>query len=118
MPVALRRLACLLLVLVAGCAPAPAPEAAPPATASRYLYVWAGADSAVDKDFLAVIDADPTSASYGTMVMIDPQAEYTLELTIRRPNQAEPSRVHYGPARIPMSGSHGDLRKQPAAETK
>ena len=69
MPVALRRLACPLLVLVAGCgAPAPAPEAAPPATASRYLYVWAGADSAVDKDFLAVIDADPTSASYGTIV--------------------------------------------------
>jgi hypothetical protein len=57
-------------------------------------------------------------ASYGTMVTIDPLAEYTLELTIRRPNQAEPSRARFGPARIPLSGSHGDLRKPPAADKK
>lgn len=57
-------------------------------------------------------------ASYGTMVTIDPLAEYTLDLTIRRPNQPEPSRARFGPARIPMSGSHGDLRKKPATDTK
>ena len=57
-------------------------------------------------------------ASYGTMVTIDPLAEYTLELTIHRPNQAEPSRARFGPARIPLSGSHGDLRKPPATDTK
>ena len=57
-------------------------------------------------------------ASYGTMVTIDPLAEYTLELTIHRPNQAEPSRARFGPARIPLNGSHGDLRKPPATDTK
>jgi hypothetical protein len=59
-----------------------------------------------------------SSASYGTMVTIDPQAEYTLELTIRRPNQAQPSRARFGPARIPLGGPHGDLRKQPEDDTK
>lgn len=57
-------------------------------------------------------------ATYGTMVTIDPLAEYTLELTIRRPNQAEPSRARFGPARIPLSGSPGDLRKPPATDKK
>ena len=57
-------------------------------------------------------------ATYGTMVTIDPLAEYTLELTIRRPDHAEPSRARFGPARIPLSGSHGDLRKPPATDTK
>jgi hypothetical protein len=57
-------------------------------------------------------------ASYGTVVTIDPLAEYTLELTIRRPNQAEPSRARFGPARIPLSGSHGELRKEPETDTK
>ena len=55
-------------------------------------------------------------ASYGTMVTIDPLAEYTLELTIRRPNQAEPSHARFGPARIPLGGPHGDLRKPPATD--
>jgi hypothetical protein len=57
-------------------------------------------------------------ASYGTVVTIDPLAEYTLELTIRRPNQAEPSRARFGPTRIPLSGSHGELRKEPETDTK
>ena len=59
-----------------------------------------------------------SAVSYGTMVTIDSVAEYTLELTIRRPDQAEPSRARFGPARIPLSGSHGDLRKPPATDTK
>jgi hypothetical protein len=59
-----------------------------------------------------------SSASYGTMVTIDPQVEYALEVTIRRPDHAEPSRARFGPARIPLSGSHGDLRKPPATDTK
>lgn len=67
MPGVIRRLGCSLSVLVIGCG-TPAPESAPPSPASRYVYVWAGADSAPDRDFLAVLDADPSSATYGTIV--------------------------------------------------
>ncbi len=35
---------------------------------SPFLYVWAGADAEEESDFLAVIDADPASASYGEIV--------------------------------------------------
>ena len=45
-----------------------APDA--PATPSPYLYVWAGdADAAEgDSDFLAVVDADPESPTYGSVL--------------------------------------------------
>ena len=41
-----------------------------PATPSPYLYVWAGdADAAEgDSDFLAVVDADPESPTYGSVL--------------------------------------------------
>jgi len=39
-----------------------------PQTTSPFLYVWAGAENEGDSDFLAVIDADPTSARYGEIV--------------------------------------------------
>lgn len=45
-----------------------------------------------------------SSANYGAMVTIDPQAEYALTLTIRRPTQAEPNRAPFGPARIQPGG--------------
>jgi hypothetical protein len=37
-------------------------------TPSPYLFVWSGDSDAKDSDFLAVIDARPTSASYGEIV--------------------------------------------------
>ncbi|MFV1988293.1 MAG: hypothetical protein ACC682_13500 [Gemmatimonadota bacterium] len=40
----------------------------PAAASSPFLYVWAGADAEDDSDFLAVIDADPQSESYGAIV--------------------------------------------------
>lgn len=50
------------LTAVAACRPetAPAPSA--------YLYVWVGDSAKQASDFLAVIDADPASAEYGSIV--------------------------------------------------
>lgn len=39
-----------------------------PATGSPYLFVWAGDDARKSSDFLAVIDANPSSPSYGRIV--------------------------------------------------
>jgi len=58
--------------------------------------------------------APPT---YGTMVTVDPLAEYSLELMISRSDEAEPVRLRFGPARVPASASHGDLRKRNPPET-
>lgn len=38
------------------------------AQGGRYLFVWAGDDAKKGEDFLAVIDADPASATYGRAV--------------------------------------------------
>lgn len=43
-----------------------------PTTSSPYLFVWAGAENEGDSDFLAVIDADPTSDRYGEIVATVP----------------------------------------------
>ena len=43
-------------------------DAADKAASGHYLFAWAGNVSHKDKDFLAVIDADPESASYGSLV--------------------------------------------------
>jgi hypothetical protein len=48
------------LVLIAACARAPEP--------TSYLYVWAGDSAGQASDFLAVIDADPSSPGYGAIV--------------------------------------------------
>lgn len=73
-------LSLLLLITLATCAPGD--EAAPPestvepaesaAATSRYLYAWAGDPGEEDSDFLAVIDADPASASYGEVLSTVP----------------------------------------------
>ena len=39
---------------------------------AHYLYAWAGDDDEKDSDFLAVIDADPGSKSYGAVVATAP----------------------------------------------
>jgi hypothetical protein len=52
------------LISLAG---AKTPPAAP-STGSPYLFVWAGDEARKSSDFLAVIDASPSSPSYGSIV--------------------------------------------------
>ena len=60
--------AAFLALAPLACQPA-AEEAADTAPrASSWLYIWAGAETPGDSDFLAVIDADPESARYGEIV--------------------------------------------------
>ena len=58
-----------VLLTAFGSNAAAAEDAAKPA---RYLYAWAGDEDEKDSDFLAVIDVDPTSASYGKVVATAP----------------------------------------------
>lgn len=53
-------------VALAGTAAASEPKPA------RYIYAWAGDEDEKDSDFLAVIDADPKSATYGQVVATAP----------------------------------------------
>ena len=57
-----------LLVLAALCCTAEAAESRPGA----YIFAWAGDADEKDSDFLAVIDADPASATYGKVVATAP----------------------------------------------
>ena len=43
-----------------------------PATGSRYLFVWAGDADKRETDFLAVIDVDPQSTTYASVVSTVP----------------------------------------------
>lgn len=43
-----------------------------PAGAAPYLYAWASHEETAKGDFLAVIDADPASAKYGTVIASAP----------------------------------------------
>ncbi|GMR12822.1 MAG: hypothetical protein BMS9Abin29_1015 [Gemmatimonadota bacterium] len=63
-------LSALGLALVSCGAPGDDASLDAPVTPSPYLYVWAGdADAAEgDSDFLAVVDADPGSATYGSVL--------------------------------------------------
>jgi hypothetical protein len=74
----------LLLCAVAVCAQSQEQKASSP---GHYLFVWAGATDGKGNDFLAVIDADPSSASYGKLVttvatdqptMLVHHTEYTM----------------------------------------
>lgn len=47
-------------------------EAADAGKSARYLYAWAGDADEKDSDFLAVIDVDPASVSYGQVVATAP----------------------------------------------
>ena len=63
----MRTLACGVSLLVIACGGA-TPDAATSTVSSRHLYVWAGAETPTERDFLAVIDADPASPTYATIV--------------------------------------------------
>ena len=55
-----RRLFVVALIASAACRPAPTP--------GTYLYLWAGDTAGQASDFIAVIDANPASAQYGTVL--------------------------------------------------
>src|SRR5713226_8764225 len=61
--------AAAILVLLSGCARRPE---APVFTGEPYLLVWAGDADRQSSDFLAVLDADPTSTSYGKVLKTYP----------------------------------------------
>jgi hypothetical protein len=56
--------ACLALALLAFGAPAPA-QSGPPSS-GHYMFAWTGDADLKGNDFLAVIDADPASPTYGS----------------------------------------------------
>ena len=60
----LRPVLILGLLLAAACAPATDPE---PDEAAR-LFVWTTDSDSVDLNFLAVLDAEPGSATYGEVL--------------------------------------------------
>ena len=63
----------VLCVRIIVCVIALAGVAHAQATASsRYLYLWTASADTTKRDFLAVLDADPTSARYGRLVTTVP----------------------------------------------
>lgn len=65
----MRMISGVCVALLAGCATS---EALAPAGGANYLYVWSADDDAADEDFLATIDADPASATYGSIIATTP----------------------------------------------
>src|SRR2546426_6292576 len=61
--------AAAILVLLSACARHPE---SPLFTGEPYLLVWAGDADRQSSDFLAVLDADPTSPSYGKVLRTYP----------------------------------------------
>ena len=57
----------------------------------HYLFVWSGDQAKKGNDFLAVIDADPASASYGRLVTTLATDQQTM-------------RVHHTEYTMPASG--------------
>lgn len=66
----LMRPAMITITLVAACTRQP--DAPPPVTDSRYLYLWTAAADSTQPDFLAVLDVQPGSDRYGTLVTTVP----------------------------------------------
>src|SRR5687767_11808967 len=56
-------------LVLAGCHPGqPNPATAPEVSGSRYLFVWAGDADKLESDFLAVVDVDRASPTYGEVI--------------------------------------------------
>jgi 56kDa selenium binding protein (SBP56) len=71
------------LLLGSGCATGSAatlPQPQPAAAAGHYLIVWVGDRAQKGNDFLAVIDADPASASYGRLVTTLATDQQTMQV--------------------------------------
>lgn len=64
----LRTLMVSSLLGVAACGSAPDLDVGEEMGLSPYLYVWAGAEDEGESDFLAVIDSDPVSPTYGQVL--------------------------------------------------
>ncbi|HYW33102.1 MAG TPA: hypothetical protein VE869_16495, partial [Gemmatimonas sp.] len=84
------------LMLCAACrdrAPSPGDRATSSsgATPGEYLFVWAGDSSGASSDFLAVLDADPSSSTYGAVVASIPTG-------------ATNTHPHHTEAEMPRSG--------------
>jgi hypothetical protein len=60
------------------------PGGSAPAGVSRYLFLWAADADGKDSDFLAVVDADPASATYRSVVATKP-----VEAMGTRPHHTE-----------------------------
>src|SRR5204863_1268819 len=82
------RVAAALLVLLSACARHPE---SPLFTGEPYLVVWAGDADRQNSDFLAVIDADPTSPSYGKVLKTYPVRSRGNEPHLLNP-EARPDR--------------------------
>jgi len=83
-----------ILVLSAGCTPessSPAADGTGEPVFSPFLYVWAGDldERPGDSDFLAVLDADPISSSYGEVIATEPVGAVGTN-----PHHAEPVAPH------------------------
>ncbi len=82
----------IVLLLLAGCVSGPAlAQEQGSATPGHYLFVWAGDYALQGNDFLAVIDADPASATYG-------------RLTTTLATDQKTQRVHHTEYTMPASG--------------
>ena len=55
-------------LLTGGCHIGASQPSAQPGAASRFLFAWAGDADKRESDFLAVIDVDPRSATYASVV--------------------------------------------------
>ena len=84
----LRRLGLLLLCVVTLAVPSSAAERKAP---GHYLFVWTGDQAKAGKDFLAVLDVDPKSATYGKLMT-------TLE------TDQTSVRIHHTEYEMPASG--------------
>ncbi|MFN2400414.1 MAG: hypothetical protein ABR543_17505 [Gemmatimonadaceae bacterium] len=64
-----RRALLVTAMMIVGCrAGAPRDDPQPHSASSRFLFVWAGDADRRDSDFLAVIDVDPRSVNYASVV--------------------------------------------------
>jgi hypothetical protein len=68
-----RRVFIAAALIAAACHSGPGTPTPPPqAAGSRYLFVWAGDADKQESDFLAVIDVDPRSATYASVLSTVP----------------------------------------------
>lgn len=70
----------LLVLLWASCVASIASQAQEPKIAGHYLFAWTGDLNHAGNDFLAVINADPESASYGRLVTTVATDQQTIRI--------------------------------------